>query len=212
MRGVWSFTHFRLGFGLLIFLAVPPVRRLFEAGLVFHMLFQLPLLAYGGWLLGVSTRTIFNRPLDDWDRHGLTGFVVAVCIALFWMLPRTIEASLEQPGYEFAKFLSLPLAGITLAWSYPRAPVLLRGLLLSHVVSMFGVLAWAFLAAPVRLCISYLASEQVMAGYVLLAMGLVLSTYWGTQLLIYENRAWTSPAVKTKDHQVTPCEVVHGCR
>lgn len=212
MSSFWTSTHFRMGLGLLTVLALPPARSALEAGLVSHMLLQIPLLAYGGWLIGSATRHMVGNTLEDWDRHGVTGFVLAVCIALFWMLPRSIETSLGAPGQELAKFLSVPLAGVALAFSYPRAPVLLRGLLLSHVVSMFGVLAWTFLAAPVRLCVSYLASEQVTAGYVLLATGLALSTYWGTQLLLYENPAWTSPRIKTKDQQVTPCEVVHGCR
>lgn len=212
MSSLWTRTHFRMGIGFLTVLALPPVRSALEAGLVSHMLLQIPLLAYGGWLIGATTRNMVGNTLEDWDRHGVTGFVLAVCIALFWMLPRSIETSLEAPGHELAKFLSVPLAGFALACSYPRAPVLLRGLLLSHVVSMFGVLAWTFLAAPIRLCISYLASEQVTAGYVLLATGLVLSTYWGVQLLIYGNPALTLPRVKTMDQQVAPCEVVHGCR
>lgn len=212
MSSLWTSAHFRMGIGLLTILALPPIRSALEAGLVSHMLLQIPMLGYGGWLIGATPRNMVGNTLEDWDKHGVTGFVLAVCIALFWMLPRSIETSLEAPGHELAKFLSVPLAGFALARSFPRAPVLLRGLLLSHVVSMFGVLAWTFLAAPIRLCISYLASEQVTAGYVLLATGLAFSTYWGTQLLLCENPAWTSPRVETMVHQVIPGEAAHGCR
>ena len=93
--------------------------------------------------------------------------------------------SLNEPCYELAKYLSVPIAGFALSRSYPRAPLLLRGLLLSHVVSMFGVLAWTFFATPVRLCLAYLASEQTIAGYILLATGLALAVYWGTRLLLF---------------------------
>ena len=177
--------YFRFGAGLFFVLALPPVRSGLEAGLISHMLILLPLLAFSGWLVGVANRrSAIDCFLKDWDSHGVTGFILAVCIALFWMLPRSIETSLNVPGYELAKFASIPLAGFALALSYPRASLLLRGLLLSHIVSMFGVLAWTFLAAPVRLCLVYLASEQSIAGYILLMTGLALATYWGTRLLL----------------------------
>ena len=198
MSGPWTNPHIRFGFGLLIVLALPPIRSELEAGLVSHLLLQIPLLAYGGWLAGVALRSTDNSPLEDWDRHGVSGIILAVCIALFWMLPRSIETSLNQPGYELAKFLSVPFAGFALALSYPRAPLLLRGLLLSHVVSMFGVLAWTFLAAPVRLCLAYLASEQLTAGYILLATGLVLAAYLGARLLLCGVAPRSSPRVVSR--------------
>ncbi len=191
--------HFQFGTSVLTVLALPSVRSTLEAGLVSHMLLQIPILAFAGWHLGVATRCTAGRCFESWDRHGLTGIILAVCIALFWMLPRSIELSLERPGYEFAKFLSVPLAGFALAVSYPRAPVLLRGLLLSHVVSMFGVLAWTFLAAPVRLCLSYLASEQKNAGYLLLAAGFGISAYWGACLLFDGRQAQTLAGLRTPE-------------
>lgn len=186
MSVVWNSKQLLSGIGLLTLLALPSVRIILEAGLVSHMLLQLPLLAFGGWQLGRAVHGRVPTAIEGWDQHGVTGFILAVSIAIFWMLPRSVEASLNDPLYELAKFTSIPLAGSALALSYPRAPVLLRGLLLSHVLSMFGVLAWTYLAAPVRLCLSYLAAEQLEAGYLLLAAGMVLSVYWGVRLMLFE--------------------------
>ncbi len=186
MSVAWNSKQIISGIGLLAILALTSVRSMLEAGLVSHMLFQLPLLAFGGWQLGRAVHSSVPSAIEGWDQHGVTGFILAVSIAIFWMLPRSVEASLNDPLYELAKFTSIPLAGFALALSYPRASVLLRGLLLSHVISMFGVLAWSYLAAPVRLCLSYLAAEQLAAGYILLAVGSALSVYWGVQLLLFE--------------------------
>lgn len=212
MSGPWNSAHFRLGIGLLTVLAMPPVRSGFEAGLVSHMLLQLPLLGYGGWHVGVALRSTGKSTLEDWDRYGVTGFILTVCIALFWMLPRSIETSLNEPGYELAKFMSVPLAGFALASSYPRAPPLLRGLLLSHVISMFGVLAWTFLAAPVRLCLAYLAAEQLIAGYIFLATGLALAAYWSTRLLLCGVQSQSSSMVSSRTQQDNFSEAIHEHR
>lgn len=212
MNGLGNSVNIRMGIGLLATLATPPVRSSLEAGLVSHMLVLLPLLGFAGWLLGVSLRPVARSLLDDWDRHGVTGFILAVCIALFWMIPRSIETSLSNTEYELAKFFSVPLAGFALAQSYPRASLLLRGLLLSHVVSMFGVLAWTFLAAPVRLCLAYLAPEQLTAGWIFLAVGLALSAYWGTRVLIFGFLPPSSPRVVSRNLQDNLSEVIHGHR
>lgn len=174
--------------GLVLFavLALPSGRAVLEAQLATHMLVQLPLLSVAGWLIGVATRAAGGCNLSRINRHGLTGIVLFACVALLWMVPRLLEMSLSDPATELAKFVSLPLAGLSLAWSYAIAPVVLRGVLLTHAISMLAAMGWAYLAAPTRLCNAYLADDQVLTGALLLASSVALAVGIGVSALLTE--------------------------
>lgn len=164
-------------------LAFPGPRRILEATLIGHMLVQIPLLGLLGYTIGVLSRTMMREHLLVWDRCGATGLLFLVFISVVWMLPRTVDAALVDYRYELAKFFGLPVAGVLLAWSYPRVPVIVRGVLLAHVVSAFWVMSWVYLSAPVRLCNSYVRSDQDAVGASLMVIGLVLPLYLGHRLL-----------------------------
>ena len=66
-----------------IVLALPPSRTILEAGLVGHMLVQLPLLGAAGFAAGIVTRRHMRRQLLWWDRGGITGLVTFLFISLF---------------------------------------------------------------------------------------------------------------------------------
>jgi hypothetical protein len=77
------------------------------------------------------------------------------------------------------KFVSVPWAGAALAHSLPRTHPLIAGVLKANVVSMLAVLAWVYTVAPVRLCNSYLASDQRMLGTGMAVLVGVLAIRWG---------------------------------
>ncbi|MGI9383129.1 MAG: hypothetical protein ACR2PO_08240, partial [Methyloligellaceae bacterium] len=108
-------------------LVAPPLRQMLESRLVTHVLIELPGLILSGALIGSSLRAHLLDPLARWNRHGATGFAVALAAALFWMLPRWLDASLESDAVAIAKVLSLPLLiGLPLALSWPLAGPILR--------------------------------------------------------------------------------------
>lgn len=187
----------RAGLTLLVVLAFPSSREVLEARLTTHMLVQLPLLAVSGWLIGMATLVAVGLNLSRFNRHGVTGIVLFACLALIWMIPRLLELSLNDPATTLAKFVSLPLAGLALAWSYPIAPLVLRGVLLAHAISMLAAMGWAYLAAPTRLCNAYLADDQVLTGALLLASSVALAVSIGMGALLDEPRrkvtAYTQP-------------------
>lgn len=181
-------TSFCTGTVLLALLALPFSRELLEARLATHMLIQLPLLSFAGWMLGRATPAGSAMALRGLNHYGLTGIVLFACLALIWMIPRLLEQSLDDPAIKLAKYVSLPLAGFALAWSYPIAPPVLRGLLLAHAISMLAAMGWAYLAAPRRLCNAYLADDQALTGALLLAASTALAVSAGLRALLDETR------------------------
>jgi hypothetical protein len=177
------------GASLLVLLALPLPRFWLEASLLSHVLVQMPLLALSGWLLGAAIAPGLDNIMQCWNRCGLAGLTLATFTALFWMLPRSVDGAVQYSGYEMLKFLSLPCAGAALALSLQRTHVLLAGVLKANLVSMLGVLAWLYTTAPVRLCNSYLVSDQRMLGVGMAFFGCFLALNWAFGLLFGSHSA-----------------------
>jgi hypothetical protein len=143
----------------------------------------MPLLGVAGWFFGRAFEPRLDRVMERWNRFGVAGFTLAIFTILFWMVPRSVDGAVAYPGYEMFKFVSLPGAGAALALSFPRTHPLLAGVLKANVVSMLAVLAWVYTAASVRLCNSYLASDQKMLGAGMAVLAGMLAIYWGFGLL-----------------------------
>ncbi len=172
-------TH--LGVGLFALLAWPPCVRLLESQLVLQMGVQMPLLAVSGYL---ASRELARRRNPRWNDDGLPGLIVAISVALVWMLPRSMDAALASGTVELAKFVSLPLlVGAPLAASWPRAHSIARGFVLANLLSKLAVLGWLYAAAPVRICNYYLASDQPIAAAALFAAAALLGLGLAARLL-----------------------------
>ena len=162
-------------------------RTWLEATLVGHVLVQMPLLALTGWLFGSAFEPRLDWIMERWNRFGFAGFTLAIFTILFWMLPRSVDSAVANPAYEMFKFVSLPCTGAALALSFPRTHPLFAAALKANVVSMLAVLAWVYAAAPVRLCNSYLGSEQKMLGAGMAVLAGALAINWGLGLLFGAN-------------------------
>ncbi|HKK07072.1 MAG TPA: hypothetical protein VKA50_14615 [Gammaproteobacteria bacterium] len=161
-------------------LAMPPVRDGLEADMVRHMLVQLPLLLAVGIglsrVLPVEVHGLGAR-IGPWNGGGIPGLVLAFGVVLFWMVPRTLDAALDHTAFESAKFLVLPLAGFVLARSWPRLPLIGRGVVYANLLSMSWVLGWAYLVAPQRICTNYRFDQQEQLGLAFLGVGAALAVY-----------------------------------
>jgi hypothetical protein len=176
------------GIVLFALLAVPLSRQWLESHMAGHMLVQIPLLAVSGyWLAGAIPQAAVET-LRPWNRFGITGALVAIVTALFWMLPRNLDATIDSGTFEVFKFASLPLlVGVPLRLSWRSLTAIGRGLIWSNFVAMLWVLAWLYLAAPVRVCNSYLLNEQALVGRLLAIIGFLLAAALAV-------RAFTGPA------------------
>lgn len=163
-------------------LALPPVRDGLEATLTGHMVVQLPLLVIVGWWLGTAMGPLSQQGLNSLNRHGVTGLLLAAFTLAFWLLPRSLDAALQEPAWETAKFLSLPLlAGAPLSRSWPRLPVVARAAIQANLIPMLWVMGWLYIESPVRLCNNYLLDQQLILGRTLWILAAMIGVYWAVR-------------------------------
>ena len=165
--------------GLLLFLvlALPPVAELLERRVLTQAALQIPLLALAGFLIGRSLPARVSS-LSGWNEDGLPCLLIGSTVAMLWMLPRAMDASLADLHVELAKYVTLPLvAGLPLGLAWPRLGWLARAFVWANAVSMLATLGWLYRAAPARLCNYYLLDDQRQLGAALIALcvGLGLS-------------------------------------
>lgn len=165
--------------GLWLALAAPPFAGWLESSMALHMLVQLPLLALAGWLAGnawlrarpggVTSRLLAGA--QSFNAGGATGLIAASFVMLLWMLPRLLDLARLDFGAEALKFSSVPLAGLAVALSWPKLPVIARAVVHLEVIATLARFGWGYLAAEQRLCLVYLADDQQLTGILLLYLG-----------------------------------------
>jgi hypothetical protein len=160
---------------LFVALLLPPSRRLLESSMTLQMLVQLPLLISTGYLLREAVPAPLAAAIARWNRHGISGLVLASLAGMFWMLPRSLDAAVSLPWTAFAKFVSVPLLiGLPLGLSWPHMGFIVRGVFLLELIATFFRLGWLYLVSPVRLCNNYLLGDQQRAGETMLVIGSVI--------------------------------------
>ncbi|WP_102348502.1 hypothetical protein [Bacillus sp. Marseille-P3661] len=76
---------FSLGLGLILLLSIPLIRNALVSTMVGHMIVQIPLLAVGGYLIGISIRDRIGGLIKSYNSHGLVGLLIALFTALYWL-------------------------------------------------------------------------------------------------------------------------------
>ncbi len=181
----------RVTIAALIVFACIAFRHVLERDPVTHILVQLPLLILSGALL-VPPNTVLAY---SWSKGGYALLIIAVTGIAFWMLPRSIDSALSSDLVEVAKFVSLPLfIGVPLKLGWASAHPILRGFLKAEALSMLGVMAFLYTHAPVRICNSYLVSDQERLGYGFLIVIFFVSLLWVTPLFAPRNAFRNSSA------------------
>ena len=157
-----------------------------------------------GWprAFGSALGAKLDPVVERWNRFGLAGFTFAIFTILFWMVPRSIDSAVTYPGYETIKFVTMPCAGAALALSFPRTHPVFAGAFKANLVSMAAVLAWVYTVAPVRLCNSYLSSDQKMLGTGMAVLVGVVAIHWGVGLLFGANAVRFHPGHRQLDHTI----------
>ena len=187
-----------LGVAVFGLLSLPPIRGALEQSMVGHMLVQIPLLVLCGVWFASAIPMGPRQVLQEVNAYGLTGLALILVTSLFWMLPRHLDAALEEPLYELAKFTMLPLLiGIPLQLSWKPLTAIGRGLVWSNLVAMLWVLSWLYLAAPVRVCNNYLIDEQTLVGRILLLLGFIIAAVLAVRPFISLKPIANSESTKT---------------
>lgn len=164
---------------LWLVLGVPLLRGWLESSMASHMLLQLPLLAaigYGlGWAWlqsrpgGAAARAL--RTAQSLNAGGVTGILAASFVMVLWMLPRCLDLARLDVEVDALKFLSVPLAGLAVALSWPRLPVIARAVVHLEVIATLFRFGWGYMASEERLCLAYLAEDQQLTGILLVYLG-----------------------------------------
>jgi hypothetical protein len=164
-------------------LAMPPLRSALEGSMTLHMLVQLPLLAGIGWTIGrawcdARAKSTAARALEcvqSFNVGGITGLIAASFVMVSWMLPRSLDLARLDLLTDMLKYISVTAAGVAVAVSWPRLPVIARAIVHLEVIATFFRFGWGYAAAEERLCLAYLAGDQERAGELLLWLGGIYS-------------------------------------
>lgn len=179
------FTRGRLaafGLGLLILLALPPVRHALEVTMARHMLLQFPLLMLAGALLAGALPTKAGSALARWNAHGISGLVGAALVLALAMIPRLLDLVLVDDLVELAKCVALVLAGAALRLSWEPAGLLVQGFFLGNVLPMSVVIGQLYVDSPVRVCNAYLLDDQIRLGQALTWGAAMIAALWLAQV------------------------------
>ncbi len=151
----------------------PGLRHAIEGSMALHMLLQFPLLLAAGWaaarLLPARTSPQLQARWHRLDAHGLAGATFASAVAAFWMVPAALDLALLEPGIAALKYASWALAGLLLAWAWPRMAAETALFFLGNLVWMLATAGLLYREAELRLCVNYLLGDQALAGTGLLA-------------------------------------------
>ncbi|WP_377705756.1 hypothetical protein [Pseudoduganella sp. UC29_71] len=152
-------------------------RGALEATMLGHMVAQIPMIFFGGLLLG--GRAIRDSALlASYDRHGLTGLTALLFISAYWMIPRALEFSLTMPGYELAKFASWALLGAVLPASIARANIVIQLFYLGNFCAMTAIGGMLYQDVPEQLCNAYLKDNQALTGAFLIIVAVAAAVGW----------------------------------
>lgn len=166
-------------------LSLPPLRTLIEQSMVWHMLVQMPLLVAAGALGAVvlqqrraATSGTRAGRLDGINRFGLTGFMFALVVGAYWMIPATVDRAVVLPGADAAKIVSLWLGGAALQRAFSRAPAAVQLFFVGSAVPM-AVWVGVYLASTdLRLCNAYSLASQITTGRGLVVLSLLAGATW----------------------------------
>ena len=169
--------------GLWLLIAVTPLGDRLEASLPGHLLIEIPLLVLIGLVVGNRLKPRCSRPLAGINWNGIPGILLAGFTLALWMIPRWLDASLDDPLIAGIKYVSLPLlAGLPLVFSWNELPPIARGVVKIEFLAMLFRLGWLYLVSPERLCNNYLLSEQQALGQALIMIGFALGITWLLQV------------------------------
>ena len=175
---------------LAIALSAPPWRYLIEQSMVWHMAIQMPLLVLAGWwaMRALSHRLTLDW-LTPWNRYGLTGFIAALVILAYWMLPLAIDRAVVLPSADLLKLLTLFIAGVLLQHSFACSPAALQLFFVGYLVSMMTWLGSYFITTDLRLCNAYSLETQMQTGWGIAVIGIGLGALWVGHALGWGSRA-----------------------
>ena len=165
-----------------LLIVLTPAGAWLEATLLGHVAVEIPLLVCIGVITGNRLKPRLARILGA---AALPCILLACFTLAFWMIPRWLDASVNDAVIAWVKYLSLPiLAGIPLALGWNALHPIARGVVKLEFPAMLFRLGWLYLVSPDRLCNNYLLGEQQQLGHAFIILGLACGMLWLTRLFV----------------------------
>lgn len=155
-----------IGLAIYLILMIPPVIRGLESNMITHMLVQIPLLIFSGWLMTRFLQIKFPYIFQTWNKNGIPGIILFIIMTTYWMIPRMMDETLALQSIEVFKFISLPfLTGVTLRDSWGKLSAIGKNFVVLNYIPMFAFMAWLYIDSPIQICNNYLEAEQKQLGW-----------------------------------------------
>lgn len=178
-----------IGLSLILLVLALIFKRALTSSMLLHMLVHLPLILAAGWFMGdaLFARPVKNKVLPQhngvkrrygYNEQGIPGLLAVVLISAWWMLPISLDYVLLDPSYDFAKFISLFLAGLVLPGSIAKANQVVILFFLGNFCWMTAIVGLLYQENSNRLCNFYLLSDQEQTGQGLVILAVVLPLVW----------------------------------
>ncbi|SHF88794.1 hypothetical protein [Ornithinibacillus halophilus] len=166
--------------GILLYaiLVLPPIRLYLESIMVTHMLVQLPLLIFTGWLISKYIVGKYRSFFSKWNTYGVPGIIFVAIVTTYWMIPRTLDEALTMNIMEIFKFISLPIVGLLIRDSWKKLEGIGKSFIYLNYLSMFGLMAWLYIDSPIQICNNYLETEQKILGWGMLVITACMIFYF----------------------------------
>ena len=187
---------------ILVWLPFSALRTWLESSMVSHLLIQYPIYIGLGFIIGwlARDRLCTSIWLKLCNAGGVSGLILCSFSLAFWMIPRWMDASINEENIAIIKALSLSLlVGFPLAISWHQLHGLVKAFAIIELISMLLRLGWIYRISPDRLCNNYLLNDQKNLGLFLLILGTALSLAWLVEVFFLDSRKSVSnePVVTT---------------
>jgi len=167
-----------------ISLSFAPLRVYLEQSMFVQMVLQLPILFISGALISKTKRIqqffSFIHPINI---YGLTSFMVAQTILVYWMLPLSIDRAVVMPWVDGVKVITMIIAGICVGQALQKAPLAIQLFFIGYFTAMMIWLGLYFATTEIRLCNVYSLSSQHLTGYGLVVISGFLLAWWSWRVL-----------------------------
>ena len=161
---------------LLIWLALSGLlvatRGLLEQRMATQMLLQIPLLLGLGVRMSAYNAGVTSTP-SRWNVQGAAGLLLSSATVATWMVPRMLDAAVEDWRIDLLKACMLIAAGWVARRSWRDATMIVQIFALGMAAWMTATVGMLLLNASNRLCVSYGFGDQQVTGYTLIGLTLV---------------------------------------
>lgn len=162
---------------------LPPVGSTLKHSMLTHMVLQIALLTVLGALLAEAWRRSDRNLISQLRPYRWAMLIVAATTLMLWMIPRLLDAAVQNVAVDALKVMSLAVGGAVLRLCWTSFGPVIRGLLHVEALASLWRIGWLYLESPTRLCSQYSIGDQQRVGNTLLVLGMVYALWLASNAL-----------------------------